>query len=259
MICKNTRTVLKVRSPLRYPGGKSRAAETILALLPDGITDLCSPFVGGGSVELAAASIKGIRVHAYDAFPPLVTFWQCALSDPIKLANKVRHYYPLRKSEFYSLQQSFGDWLDTWEIAASFFILNRASYSGTTLSGGMSRGHPRFTDSCIDRLRDFKVDNFWVETADFKHSICKHPNDFLYLDPPYMINGALYGNRGDQHTNFDHEGLAKLLKERDGWLLSYNDCEKVRGLYKGYTITAPEWAYGMSKDKNSKEVLISPP
>ncbi len=230
--------------------------DTILALLPEGITDLCSPFVGGGSVELGAASIKGIRVHAYDAFPPLVDFWQCALSDPVKLANKVRHYYPLRKSEFYSLQQSFGDWLDTWEIAVSFFILNRASYSGTTLSGGMSRGHPRFTDSCIDRLRDFKVDNFQVGYADFKHSIGKHPDDFLYLDPPYMNGQLLYRNRGNNHAGFDHEGLAELLKGRDGWLLSYNDCEKVRELYKDYTIITPEWYYGGKKDN---EVLIMPP
>ena len=78
----------------------------------------------------------------------------------------------------------------------------------------------------------------------------------MYLDPPYMNGGSLYGNRGNQHTDFNHTGLADLLKERDGWLLSYNDCQRVRQLYEGYEIIEPEWTYGMSNDKSSKEVLI---
>ena len=245
-----------VRSPLRYPGGKSRAVNTILDMLPYGITDLCAPFVGGGSIELAAASTKGIQVHAYDAFPPLVDFWQCALSNSLKLADMVRKYHPLSKTRFYSLQRTFSELTDKQEIATVFFVLNRASYSGTSLSGGMSPGHPRFTDSCIEKLGKFKVGNFRVEMADFHDSIRKHRDDFMYLDPPYMNGGSLYGNRGDQHTDFNHTGLADLLKERDGWLLSYNDCQSVRQLYEGYKIIEPEWTYGMSNDKSSKEVLI---
>ena len=52
----------RVRSPLRYPGGKSRAVSAILETIPNGITALTSPFFGGGSIELALVN-RGVRVH----------------------------------------------------------------------------------------------------------------------------------------------------------------------------------------------------
>ena len=64
------------KSPLRYPGGKSRAVKQVLALLPRGLDLLCSPFLGGASIELACAG-RGIAVRGYDSFQPLVAFWQC--------------------------------------------------------------------------------------------------------------------------------------------------------------------------------------
>ncbi len=38
-----------IKSPLRYPGGKSRAVELINSLVPD-FKEFREPFVGGGSV-----------------------------------------------------------------------------------------------------------------------------------------------------------------------------------------------------------------
>jgi len=55
---------------------------------------------------------------------------------------------------------------------------------------------------------------------------------------------------------FDHAQLADLLKSRDGWILSYNDCEEIRDLYNGYRMLAPEWIYGMSNGEASKELII---
>lgn len=249
-------TGLLVKSPLRYPGGKSRAVKYILDLIPQGIDTLASPFLGGGSIELAMASKRGTRVYGYDIFKPLVTFWQALLKNPSKLSNAVKEHHPLSRTKFYALQNRFPNIKTNNEIATAFFVLNRSSYSGTTLSGGMSLEHPRFTQSAIDRLSAFNIDNFTVDKADFSKSIPKHGNDFLYLDPPYANGGALYGNRGDCHVDFNHEKLANLLGNRDGWLLSYNDCTKVRDLYKGHEIIIPEWTYGMSNDKASKEVLV---
>lgn len=254
-IKKNSGSII-VKSPLRYPGGKSRAVSQIInKYIPSGLTTLCSPFIGGGSIELALAS-KGTKVYAYDAFEPLVKFWQALLRDAPKLAEMVCKYKNMTPTMFYNLQKTFLNLKDRTEIAAAFFALNRSSFSGTTLSGGMSPGHPRFTDSAIERLEKFSIKNFSVKLADFKNSIAKHTNDFLYCDPPYMIPQKLYGTKGDQHCNFDHQELAKLLKSRDGWLLSYNDSYEIRDLYHGYYIITPEWTYGMGNSKKSKELLI---
>jgi DNA adenine methylase len=244
-----------IKSPLRYPGGKSRAVKQILELLPQDMNSICSPFLGGGSVELACAS-NGIKVFGYDAFEPLVNFWKVLLEDAPQLARMVRKYYPLTRSKFYSLQKEYFEIKDRLKMSAIFFVLNRCSFSGTTLCGGMSPGHPRFTTSMIERLADFRINNFEVGHADFKESIKQHKNDFLYLDPPYLIDQSLYGNRGSMHDNFDHEALAKILKNRDGWILSYNDCLSIRKLYKGYEFLTPEWVYGMGNSKQSNEILI---
>lgn len=242
------------RTPLRYAGGKTRGVETILKFIPDSET-VCSPFLGGGSVELACAD-RGMRVYGYDNFKPLVEFWQCILQNPAKLANKVQNYYPLPKEKFYELQKSQGQSKSKYERAARFYVLNRASFSGTTMSGGMSPNHPRFTRSSIDRIRNFKAANFSVTQADFKESIPKSEKHFLYLDPPYMLDQKLYGKNGDMHAKFDHEGLAKILKKRDKWILSYNNSTKVRQMYNGYQFYYPKWSYGMSNDKESRELLV---
>lgn len=249
--------VSPIRSPLRYPGGKSRAVKSILEYFPPDLDALASPFLGGGSVELACVA-RGVDVYGYDAFRPLVDFWQMSLENAKAVAARASsEYHPLSHTEFYALQKRFFNLTDPFERAAAFFALNRSSYSGTTLSGGMSPGHPRFTESAIERLANFKADSLTVEAADFKDSLARHAGEFLYLDPPYANGEKLYGARGDMHDGFDHEGLARILNGRDGWVLSYNDCERVRDLYPKYKFVQPEWTYGMNNNvRASNETLI---
>ena len=248
--------VAPLRSPLRYPGGKSRAVKSILEYFPTDLDTLASPFLGGGSVELACVA-RGVDVYGYDAFRPLVDFWQMSLKSAQAVSERASEFYPLSRTQFYALQKRFFNLTDPIERAAAFFALNRSSYSGTTLSGGMSPGHPRFTKSAIERLANFKADSLTVEAADFKDSLARHAGEFLYLDPPYANGGKLYGARGDMHDGFDHEGLARILNGRDGWVLSYNDCEKARDLYREHKFVQPEWTYGMNNNvRASNEILI---
>lgn len=243
------------RSLLRYPGGKTRGVDFITQFFPKHLDKLLSPFFGGGSIELAVAA-KGTKVYGYDIFSPLVEFWQCVVTRPKKLAVEVEKYFPLPKDTFYELQQTQTRFRTRLQRAAVFYVLNRSSFSGSTLSGGMSPEHPRFTLSAIERLRNFYNPNISVEKKDFKQSLASHPHTFAYLDPPYLISNSLYGRKGDAHKDFDHEGLAEILKKREHWILSYNDCEPIREMYEGFHILTPNWKYGMSNDKTSKEVLI---
>jgi len=242
------------RSPLRYPGGKNRAVKNIYSIIPANETKLCSPFLGGASIELACST--RMTVQGSDIFEPLIAFWRILLTSPELLIKRVKTYFPLSRTKFYALQKRCIDLTDEVERAAAFFVLNRSSFSGTTLSGGMSPGHPRFTLSAIERLKNFKCENFNVECADYRDSIPKHDDSFLYLDPPYMNGQALYGLRGDTHKGFDHPALAELLNKRERWIMSYNDCHEIRKLYKDNAILSVEWMYTMSKNKQSNEVLI---
>jgi len=244
------------RSPLRYCGGKSRGVSEISKHIPEDTKRMVSPFLGGGSLEIACAS-AGITVRGYDIFEPLVSFWRCLLKDPKKLAETAKQYHPLTRSDFYDLQEGQHGSRSSYRRAAIYFVLNRASFSGTTLSGGMSPGHPRFTESSIERLERFCVENFSVDCMGFEDSIAGADDTLLYLDPPYMLGGTgLYGRRGDMQNGFDHERLAGILYGRDNWILSYNDTPEILSLYSDYAIVRPEWKYGMSSNKSSREILV---
>jgi len=261
-----------MKSPLRYPGGKTRAVKHILPHIPEDITELCSPFLGGGSLELAVAD-RGTQVYGYDIFQPLTNFWHHLLRTPMSLSILADCYRTtngvlrgLTRHDFLQFKKDLMSKPATSIVdAAKFYALNRSSFSGATLSGGYSKqaAYKRFTNSSILRLWKFEVYNFEVEKAGFKESIPKHPDAFLYCDPPYMLekNNNLYGKNGDTHAGFDHEGLFNLLNERKGWVLSYNNSPQIREMYKDYQIIEAEWAYGMKNVStktmgSSSEILV---
>ena len=218
---------------------------------------MCSPFLGGASVELACAANR-IHVHGGDAFAPLINFWNAARTDAELLADKVQKHFPLEKDQFYTLQKNFFAITSEVEQAATFFVLNRASYSGTTLSGGMSpKTHTRFTQSSIDKLKIFRSPNMTAAWQGFEETLNLWPDLFAYLDPPYPTDrNCLYGYKGDLHRNFDHRDLADILHARKGWVLSYKDDNLVRSLYGGYRFVELEWNYSMRGFGKQRELLI---
>jgi len=210
--------------------------------------------LGGGSVEIGAAQ-RGITIYGYDNFEPLVNFWNELLQHQKRLYHNVCKLYPLSKSQFQYLQKHYHS-LSKEKQAAAFYALNRTSFSGLTFQGGMSLKHPRFTKKHINKLQSFTLPNFIVKCLDFRAAIALHPNDFLYLDPPYYTNQHLYGRATLAQLHFDHYALAALLTKRKQWLLSYNDCTYIRRLYTGHRIIPLVWSYGMNKSKKSNEILI---
>lgn len=247
-------------SLLRYPGGKTRAIKILKEFIPPNTKELCSPFFGGGSFEIYCANELNIKVYGYDFFKPLVAFWKYALEKPNILACSVEKCHPIDKESFHKYRETLTMTKSVLTMATNFFVLNRSSFSGTTLSGGFSpeAGSKRFTLSSIERIRKFKCPNLTVKWMHFKDSIPLHPDTLLYLDPPYMLdNSKLYGTKGDLHEGFDHNMLFDILNKRKNWILSYNNHPEIVKKYSNYKITNVEWSYGMSSDKNSKEILIT--
>jgi len=241
-------------SLLRYPGGKTRAVDILSKYVPESTKEVVSPFFGGGSFEISLIK-KGINVHAYDNFNPLVCFWYSVMNERERLIDIIKGYYPISKDNFYRLQDSIDEIKDPAYLGAIYFVLNRASFSGTGLSGGMSPNHPRFNTSSIKRIESFE-ESFKIEKMSFEQSLKRH-DCFVFADPPYLVNPVLYGKKGDLHKGFDHLRLSNILKDKGNFLLTYNNCEEIKDLYSGCNFYYPDWKYGMSKDKNSKEIIIT--
>ncbi len=178
-------------SNLRWPGAKTRAVEQIIEHFPRNVSEVASPFLGGGSVELALCD-QGIKVWGYDRCAYLINYWQVLLRNPERLANRMESLFLPKMQEmerrfFYRLQKGISLVDDPWERAGCFFTLNRASFSGTTLAGGMSPGFHRLNERCIERLRVFSCTNLQVQCSDFRLSIPTNSDRYLLLDPPYAL------------------------------------------------------------------------
>jgi DNA adenine methylase len=249
------------KSPLRYPGGKTRALKVLATYIPEGKTTLLSPFIGGGSFELFCRG-EGMTVHANDLFRPLYTFWKVVKERPAELQQSVQAQCPVSKEAFASLRESILEMTDELEIAAAYYIVNRCSFSGATFCGGFSQqsADGRMTQSAIDRLATVSLEDITLSNDDCVKFLRDHPQTdttLVYADPPYYIPTYVYGKDGDMHEGFDHVGFARELKKRSDWVLSYNDCPYVRELYSDCNIDSVRWSYGMSI-KPSSEVVITP-
>ena len=58
------------------------------------------------------------------------------------------------------------------------------------------------------------------------------------------------------HEGFEHMLLFEILHTRKNWILTYNDCEYIRNLYKDYNVIDVHWSYGMNTSKTSSEIII---
>ena len=250
------------KSPLRYPGGKTRAIKTLEKYVDTHFPNekiLISPFFGGGSFELHMAD-KGYTIHANDLFQPLYTFWKTIQVNSAEVSALVRTLMPVGKDRFQELRCTILTSENDIEVAAYYYIINRCSFSGSTFCGGFSSqaSTGRLNESSLKTLKDVNLTNLYISNQDCIDFLKRHPDDLIYADPPYYISNYIYGRDGDLHKQFDHESFAIEIKKHSKWILSYNDCEYIRKLYSDCRIYKESWSYGMNSTKKSSEIVILP-
>ncbi|MGM3307347.1 DNA adenine methylase [Anabaena sp. WFMT] len=264
-----------IKSPLRYPGGKSRAIKQISEYLPESFSEFREPFVGGGSVFIyLKQKYPQLKIWINDLNKELFLFWHLAQSDLSKLVAEIRYVkekYQDGKLLFLDLTTVDVDSLSNLERAVRFFVLNRITFSGTVESGGFSMEafYTRFTDSSIDRLEklaDILTADIKITNLDYSQLLNAEVKDvFIFLDPPYFKaeNSKLYGKKGSLHTGFNHERFADDLKScPHRWLITYDDSPPIRDNFQWANIYEWELQYGMNNYKQSgaakgKELFIS--
>lgn len=254
------------KSPLRYPGGKTRACKKLFEIVNNNydlskFDTIVSPFFGGGSFEFYLNKMCGLQIIANDKFKPLFSFWKNSKTNNDELCDKL---YPqvdtINKEAFATLRKSVIDEENELEQSVMYFIINRCSFSGATLSGGFSQeaSKKRFTKSSVDRIKKLDLSKFDIFNHDFEEFIQSKSNCMFFVDPPYFLEKGsnLYGKNGDLHENFDHERLHKCITTKKNWCMTYNNCEYIRELYKDFKIIETSWSYGMNKSKQSSEIVI---
>jgi len=285
-MCKKQKTIL------RYAGGKSKAIKKITPFV-EGYDRIVSPFLGGGSLEVHWASL-GKEVLGNDVFDILINFWEVLLRDPKSLSEELKKIEP-NKEEYARIkeelmktpqvQDMLKDWstdhykrepkeLDEMRLAAYYYFNHNCSY-GPGFLGWASKIYmnQKRWDKAISKVEEFRCSNLSVVNKNFEEVIKENANDFLYLDPPYLLDNknsednkmfsGIYPMRNIpvHHKSFDHEKLRDLLlSHRGDFVLSYNNCDRIREMYKDFDFYYPEWHYSMSLGetrigKNRKEML----
>jgi DNA adenine methylase len=267
--------VVMIKSPLRYPGGKSKAINQIAKYLPDNFSEFREPFVGGGSLFIYLKQrFPHLKIWINDLNRELFLFWKCAQSHLPKLVSEIRDIkdkHTNGKSLFEVLTTVDVNQLSDLERGVRFFVLNRITFSGTVESGGFSEQafHKRFTYSSIDRLEKLeKILTADVKITNLNYSEllqAKDKNIFIFLDPPYYAatKSKLYGKDGDLHTSFNHLRFADDMTNcSHHWLITYDDSPFIRDNFKSARIQEWELQYGMNNYKQGsaakgKELFIT--
>ena len=258
-----------VKSVLRYPGGKSKAVEKIIANIPANIKEFREPMVGGGSVSLVMKQLfPNVKVKINDLNYDLICFWKTLRDNHeelIKEIRKIKETYKDGRDLYNELITKNND--NEFERAVRFFVLNRITFSGTVDSGGYSQQafEKRFTDSAIEKLKlvSMIIKDFEITHGDYEKLLFEDGDGvFIFLDPPYYSNtkSRLYGKNGKLHLSFDHKRFANNMKKcKHLWLITYDDCVEIRELFSFAYIYPFEIQYGMTKKKGEELIITNYP
>lgn len=272
----------RLKSPLRYPGGKQRVIKYLKEFFPKNFDEYREPFLGGGSAFFEVFFDQKCRnFWINDLNPEVFYFWQQVQHNLDSLVDLVRDT-KMNCSDGRSLFNSYiysddkkhhidVEKLTPLERAARFFVLNRITFSGTIECGGYSQNafDKRFTDSSVDRLAKTSINPaVKITCLDYSSLLEFTPNQnvFIFLDPPYFQNKSnrLYGRKGGLlHLLFSHELLAENLKQcKYKWLMTCDDCEPIRDIFGFANLKPFEVQYSLNNVNRSligkaQELLIS--
>ena len=279
-----------LKTPLRYPGGKSRACTKMDPYFPDlrNYTEFREPFLGGGSVAIhVSKKYPHLKITVNDLYEPLINFWVQLQQFGDELTNKLREYkvnhpnpeygpqvedfkYPALELFLNAKEAINNKSLDDIERAAAFYIANKCSFSGLTENASFSKqaSVSNFSMRGIEKLPGYsEIISHW-HINQYSYEYCFrtdiHDGLFMYLDPPYEIGSNLYGKRGEMHKYFDHDKFAEDCKDsKVNMLVSYNSDQLIKDRFKDWKATEFDLTYTMRsvgdymrEQKERKELLL---
>ena len=249
-----------LKTPLRYPGGKSRAITKMAEFLPDmsKYKEYREPFLGGGSVALyITQTYPHLEIWVNDLYEPLVNFWQQLQDNGNEIATRLRTFktaYPTQeraKELFLESKELINDGMvsDT-SRAVAFYIVNKCSFSGLTESSSFSKqaSDSNFSLRGIEKLPEYSeiIQNWVITNLTYERMSCDEKDVFTYLDPPYEIKSSLYGKKGGMHKGFNHDAFAEECdRHTNHMMISYNSSQLIRDRFKEWTPSEFDHTYTM--------------
>jgi len=249
-----------LKTPLRYPGGKSRAIKKMVQFLPDmsKYKEYREPFLGGGSVALhMTQTYPHLEIWVNDLYEPLVNFWQQLQDESNEITTRLKAFkraYPTpdrARELFIESKELVNDARASLVTrAVSFYIVNKCSFSGLTESSSFSKqaSDSNFSLRGIEKLPEYSeiIQNWVITNLTYERMTCDEKDVFTYLDPPYEIKSSLYGKKGGMHKGFNHDAFAEECdRHTNHMMISYNSSQLIRDRFKEWTPSEFDHTYTM--------------
>ena len=249
-----------LKTPLRYPGGKSRAVTKMGQYLPDlrEYKEFREPFLGGGSVAIYLSKMyPNLSIWVNDLYEPLVNFWLSIQNNGEELYKDLRDLkvkHPNRDSArglFNDSKEIINDGeKNNQDRAVAFYIVNKCSFSGLTESSSFSpqASESNFSMRGIEKLIGYQgiIGDWKITNTTYGDLLTNWQDTFIYLDPPYDIKDNLYGRKGAMHKRFDHDKFAEDCDRHTAdMMVSYNSSQLVKDRFKDWTAAEFDLTYTM--------------
>jgi len=252
-----------LKTPLRYPGGKSRAVTKMAQYFPDmrEYVEFREPFLGGGSVALHMTKMyPHLKITVNDLYEPLINFWSNLQMFGTELYTDLKNLKTAHCNQdsarclFAEMKDVINDKTKTdLERAVAFYVVNKCSFSGLTESSSFSAqaSDSNFSMRGIEKLPEYSeiISHWHINSYSYEYCFRTDIHDglFMYLDPPYDIKDNLYGKSGAMHKSFDHDKFAADCDEHNNinMLISYNSDQLVKDRFKNWSASEFKLTYTM--------------
>ena len=217
-----------IKSPMNYTGGKGKLLNQILPLFPKNINTFVDLFTGGCNV---AVNVNADKIIANDLCTQVINTYKGIQNNntekAIEMIDTVINKYKLTKENkegYLELRKAYNDGDKEWHIfytllAYSFNNQIRFNKKGE-FNMPFGKGRSSFNPTLKKKFEDFSNaihnKNIKFTNNDFKKiNIDKlKDDDFVYLDPPYLVTEATYNTGWNEETEKDLLSLCDKLNDK---------------------------------------------
>ncbi len=261
-----------MRSPLRYPGGKTWMIPHIrewLRKIDPNPRLIVEPFCGGAIVSLTAVmEMLAERCIMIELDRNVAAVWHTALRQTSELCDMIRRFNPTIDT-VRALTDTTAD--TVLDQAFRTLVYNRTRRGGIlapgasftrTAENGKGIAARWYPDTLIRRLEAISAHaakiNF-LEGDGLKYLATAMPSDaVLFIDPPYTAGGKRAGRRLYNHHQLDHQKLFKLVADSEAeFIMTYDAAPEIISMVQEFSFSAVQVTMKTTHHTRLPELIIS--
>ena len=204
-----------IKSPMNWPGNKYKYLSQLYNYFPKSINNFIDLFCGGTDVSI---NIKAKHVYANDINTNIIniykSFQEHSIEEVFSFIDARIKEFQLSKwnsegflayRELYNTNEDYRTPLDLFTLSR-FAFNNKISFNTKNeLNASFGYNHSNFNlnQRANTRAMHAAIQNINFSSYNFKDfniTDFTNPNDFIYVDPPYLISAAQY-NTGSRLVN----------------------------------------------------------